>query len=270
MGVLVVFHAHPDDEAIGTGGSIARAHAEGHRVVLVVATDGAHGQTPDDLAPGETLADRRRSETEQSAAVLGVDRLEWLGYTDSGMNGWEQNHDPASFHQAPLDEAADRLASLLATEAADVLVIYDWHGIYGHPDHVKVHRVGVRAAELVAARRPGLRVVDVTMNRDEMARHMREAAESGQLPLEEGFDPESGADDGNPFGTPESEITLAVDVMAWVGQKRRSIECHRSQIDDTGFFASFTDEQFARAFGTEWFVERDRGPGRRTGWLFES
>jgi LmbE family N-acetylglucosaminyl deacetylase len=270
MGVLVAFHAHPDDEAISTGGSLARAHAEGHRTVLVVATDGAHGQVPDDLGPDETLADRRRVETERSAATLGIDHLEWLGYTDSGMHGWEQNHDPASFHQAPLDDAAARLAELLVAEAADVLVIYDWHGLYGHPDHVKVHRVGVRAAELLADRLPALRVVDVTMNRDEMVRRMREAIESGQLQLDDEFDPEAGADDGNPFGTPEAEITLAVDVMPWVTLKRRSIECHRSQVEDTGFFASFTDEQFAGAFGTEWFIERERPPGLRTGWLFES
>ena len=91
MGTLVVFHAHPDDEAIATGGSMARAHAEGHRVVLVVATDGEHGEVPDDLADGETLVDRRRAETERSAAALGVDRLVWLGYADSGMTGWEAN-----------------------------------------------------------------------------------------------------------------------------------------------------------------------------------
>ena len=88
MGTLVVFHAHPDDEAIATGGSMARAHAEGHRVVLVVATNGEHGEVPDDLAEGETLADRRRAETERSAAALGVDEVLWLGYADSGMTGW--------------------------------------------------------------------------------------------------------------------------------------------------------------------------------------
>jgi LmbE family N-acetylglucosaminyl deacetylase len=270
MAVLVVFHAHPDDEAIGTGGTIARAHDEGHRVVLVVATDGAHGEVPADLAPGETLADRRRFETECSVEVLGIDRLVWLGYTDSGMHGWEQNHDPDSFHQADLDSAAERLAAVLVDEGADVLVVYDWHGIYGHPDHVKVHRVGVRAAERVAEHLPGLRVVDVTMNRDEMVRLMRDAVAAGQLPAEEEFDPTAGADDGNPFGSPEAEITLAVDVLAWVERKRRSIECHRSQVEDTGFFASFTDEQFARAFGTEWYIERDRPAGLRTGWLFDS
>ena len=101
MGTLVCFHAHPDDESISTGGSIARASAEGHRVVLVVATNGDHGEVPDDLTPGETLVDRRKAETARSAEVLGVHRLVWLGYADSGMTGWPQNEHPEAFWQAP-------------------------------------------------------------------------------------------------------------------------------------------------------------------------
>ena len=149
MSTLVCFHAHPDDEVISTGGTIARAAAEGHRVVLVVATNGDHGEIPDDLGPGETLVDRRRAETEASARVLGIDHVVWLGYTDSGMTGWEQNGDPDSFHLADPDEAGARLAEVLRAEQADVLTIYDWHGNYGHPDHIAVHRVGVAAARLV-------------------------------------------------------------------------------------------------------------------------
>jgi LmbE family N-acetylglucosaminyl deacetylase len=97
MGTLVCFHAHPDDESISTGGTLARAKAEGHRTVVVIATNGDFGEVPDDLAAGETLVDRRRAETERSVAALGVDRLAWLGYKDSGMTGWEQNGDPESF-----------------------------------------------------------------------------------------------------------------------------------------------------------------------------
>jgi len=97
MSTIVCLHAHPDDEATSTGGTIARAVADGHRVVLVVATNGDHGEVPDDLAPGETLVDRRRTEVLASAEVLGIERVEWLGYTDSGMTGWEQNGAPSSF-----------------------------------------------------------------------------------------------------------------------------------------------------------------------------
>ena len=94
MGTLVCFHAHPDDESITTGGTMARAAAEGHRVVLVIATNGEYGEVPEDLAPGETLVDRRRVETAHSAEALGIDRVVWLGYEDSGMTGWEQNANP--------------------------------------------------------------------------------------------------------------------------------------------------------------------------------
>ena len=152
MATLVCLHAHPDDEALSTGGTMARASAEGHRVVLVVATNGEHGEVPEDLRDGETLVDRRRAETEASAAALGIDRVVWLGYTDSGMTGWEQNADPASFLQADVEEAARRVAEVLEEESADVLTTYDWHGNYGHPDHVKVHHVGHRAAELAGTR----------------------------------------------------------------------------------------------------------------------
>lgn len=270
MGTFVALHAHPDDEAIATGGSMARAHAEGHRVVLVVATGGEYGEVPDDLAEGETLADRRRAETEASGRALGVDRIVWLGYRDSGMTGWEQNADPASFWQADLDEAAGRLAAVLREESADVLTTYDWHGNYGHPDHVKVHRVGARAAELAATDRPGLRVFEATMNRDEMRRQFAAAREQGEvLGPDEEFDPDGPMDDGNPMGLPEAELTLVVDVHAYVHQKRAAIAAHRSQVTDSSFFVQMPEEAFAFAFGREWFREPAVPAGLQPGWFFD-
>jgi LmbE family N-acetylglucosaminyl deacetylase len=272
VGTLVCFHAHPDDEVISTGGMIARASAEGHRVVLVVATNGEHGEVPDDLAPGETLADRRRTETEAAAAVLGIHRVVWLGYTDSGMTGWHQNHDPASFHLADPQEAGERLAAVLREESADVLTIYDWHGNYGHPDHIAVYRVGLVAARSV----PTVRVLEATMNRDAFVRMIESAREAGATPggAEGGelddFDPHGPADDGNPMGTPEAELTLAIDVRAFVETKRAAMRCHRSQIEDSSFFLEMPDEAFAGAFGVEWFIEHDGTPPHRTGWIFGS
>ena len=267
MGTLVCFHAHPDDESISTGGTMARAVAEGHRVVLVVATNGDHGETPDDLAAGETLVDRRRAETAASAAVLGVHRLEWLGYADSGMTGWDQNDHEHSFLQAPLEEAAERLAAILRQEDADVLTVYDWHGNYGHPDHIKVHTVGHLAAELAGT--PA--VYEATMNRDEMKRFFQEAKNQGVNPQPEGeeWDPDGPADDGNPMGTPEAEITHRVDVGEYVLTKKASIACHKSQVTDAGFFMSLPDEAFKFAFGTEWFIKKGATHPLRDGWLFE-
>lgn len=270
MGTFVAFHAHPDDEAIATGGSMARAHAGGHRVVLVVATGGEHGEVPDDLQPGETLADRRRVETMASAAALGIDRVEFLGYRDSGMTGWEQNGHEDSFTLADLDEAAGRLAAILREESADVLTIYDWHGNYGHPDHVKVYEVGCRAEELVADDLPGLRVFEATMNRDEMRRQMAMARESGEgFGPDDDFDPDGPMDDGNPMGLPESELTLVVDVAAFTAQKRAAIGAHRSQVTDSSFFMQMPDDMFAMAFGREWFREHGAEPGVRSGWFFD-
>jgi len=262
MGTLVCFHAHPDDESMSTGGSMARAADEGHRVVLVVATGGEHGEAPEDLAPGESLADRRRAETLRSADVLGVQRVVWLGYRDSGMTGWEQNQHPDSFHLAPLDAAAGRLADVLREERADVLTTYDWHGGYGHPDHVKVHHVGHRAAQLAGT----AAVYESTMNRDFIIRTMAFAGSEG---IDPDFDPSGPMDDGNPFGTPEAELTHAIDVSAWVERKRASITCHASQATDVGFFLSMPPEQFAIAFGTEWYIRAGAPAGPREGWLFE-
>jgi LmbE family N-acetylglucosaminyl deacetylase len=262
MGTLVCFHAHPDDESISTGGAMARAVAEGHRVVLVVATNGDYGESPNDLGEGETLVDRRRAETHRSAAALGIHRVEWLGYRDSGMTGWEQNADPESFLQAPIDAAAERLASILRSESADVVTIYDWHGNYGHPDHIQVHRVGVRAAELAGVER----VFEATMNRDAMRRQFAMLAEAG-MPVD--WNPDDPADDGNPVGMPEAELTHAVDVRRFVAQKKASISCHASQTTDAGFFMHMSDEEFAEAFSTEWFIRRGADHPLRDGWLFE-
>lgn len=264
MGTLVCFHAHPDDEAIATGGSMARAAKEGHTVVLVVATGGEHGEVPADLAPGETLADRRRRETEASCAELGVAHIEWLGYRDSGMTGWEQNGHDGAFIGASVEEAAARLAVMLRKHGADVLTVYDWHGNYGHPDHIMVHKVGHRAAELAGV----AHVYEATMNRDNMRRMRDQARAAGLIDPEDDWDPDGPADDGNPMGLLESELTHRIDVTDFVDVKRRAIQSHRSQITDTGWFAKMPEDAFRMAFGAEWYRKAgDTGP-LRDGWFF--
>ena len=273
MATLVCFHAHPDDEALTTGGTMARAAAEGHRIVLVVATDGAEGEVPDDLVAGETLPERRRAETEASAAALGVGRVVHLGYRDSGMTGWAAHDHPDAFCGVDPVVAGARLAEICEAEDADVLTIYDWHGGYGHPDHVAIHRVGVAAERLAAARGRPLRVLEATINRDALRSFVALAADAGldAGPEVDGgeFDPDAPMDDGNPMGTPEAEITLAVDVRGFTAAKRSAIAAHRSQVSDSSFFLEMSSELFALAFGTEWFVERDRPGPMRSGWIFD-
>lgn len=268
MSTLVCFHAHPDDECLGSGGTIARATAEGHRVVLVVATDGAYGEMPEDLESGETLADRRLKELTAAANVLGIARVEMLGYKDSGMTGWPQNSDPQAFINADVEVAATQLAKILQQERAEAVTIYDWHGNYGHPDHIAVHKVGTRAAEIAAT--PN--VFQMTMNRDYF-RNLRSAvlADPETYPDNSmrGFDPDAPADDGNPIGEPESVITHSVDIRKYCTQKRDAIACHASQTRDTSFRLNMTEEVFARVFGIEWFIKvGENGPARER-WLFE-
>ena len=250
----VFFHAHPDDEASGTSGSMALTARAGGRVVVVYATGGEHGTVPDDLGEGRSLADHRRQEAEASAAVTGTTRVVWLGYVDSGMTGWEHNAWDGSFHGADLDEAVARLAAVLDEEDADILVGYDWHGGYGHPDHVKVHHVAHRAAEL-AARRP--RVLENTMNRDRMREQIEAAKAMG---IDPGFSPDDPMDDGNPMGLPQSEIHHAVDVTEVIDVKRAALACHASQ-SDVQQMLQMPREIFAAAFGVEHYAE----PGRPEG-----
>ncbi|MED5394154.1 MAG: PIG-L family deacetylase, partial [Actinomycetota bacterium] len=168
MATVVFLHAHPDDEALASGGTMARLAEEGHRVVLVVATRGEEGEpVPGVLGPGETLGDRRTTEVRASAEVLGVDHVAFLGYRDSGMVDDPANDHPDCFWQADVDEAAGRLDAVLDSEVVDVLVVYDSHGGYGHPDHIQVHRVGTRWLDRrVEAGDRLVRLRWVTMNRD--------------------------------------------------------------------------------------------------------
>lgn len=252
MATLVSFHAHPDDESIATGGTMAKAAADGHRVVLVVATRGEQGEPqPGVLRDGEALWERRVVETHESARILGAERVEFLGYEDSGMMGEPTNDNPNCFWRADVDEAAEKLAALLREVDADALTVYDDHGVYGHPDHIQVHRVGVRAAELAGVER----VFQSTMNRDEIRQLMEREREL----LEEAIESEEERPDlDGGFGSPEQLITHAIDVQDHIDAKRASMVAHRSQIGPDTFFLKMPMEAFRVAFGTEWYIELGR------------
>jgi LmbE family N-acetylglucosaminyl deacetylase len=252
MSTLVFFHAHPDDEAIATGGTMAKAAAAGHRVVLVVATRGERGEVDDDyLEPGEELWQRRVEETEAAGAVLGVSRVEFLGYVDSGMIGEPANDDPACFWQADVEEAARRLADILEEEEADVLTAYDENGVYGHPDHVQVHRVGVRAAELAGTPKLYLNTVD----KDFFEQSMADLAASGvELPADS--DP-SDLD----LGVSPELITTTVDVLDVIDLKRKAMGSHGSQISEASFFLAIHPDLFRAFFGQEWYILVGAPPG---------
>jgi LmbE family N-acetylglucosaminyl deacetylase len=257
---LVVFHAHPDDEAIATGGSMLKAAAAGHRVVLVLATKGEHGEVAEGyLEPDEALWERRVKETNAAAEILGVGRVEFLGYVDSGMMGTPENDVPGSFWQADVDEAARRLAAILDEEQADVFTAYDENGIYGHPDHIQVHRVGVRAGEL--ARTP--KVYMNTIDRDRVRRLIALAREEGnEVP---------GDIDNEEFnlGVSGDRVTTRIDVTEFADRKRAAMAAHASQISEESFFLAMPPEQFAVAFGEEDFILCGLPPAHTETDLFE-
>jgi len=261
MATAVFFHAHPDDEAIATGGTMARLATEGHRVVLVCATRGELGEVAEDfLDPGESLTDRRVAEVHAAAEVLGAQRVAFLGYRDSGMDGEPTTKDPECFAMADLDEAAARLATILREEDAEVLTVYDERGGYGHPDHIQVHRVGIRAAELAGT----ARVYESTMNRDYLVELMKARAdEMGVIP--DAPDPEE-----MDLGMPAALITTTVDVSDFVDRKRAAMVAHASQIPADSFFLLLPPEAFRAAFGQEWFIRRGPRPDEHETWLFDS
>lgn len=252
----VFFHAHPDDEAMLTAGTMATASANGDRVVLVVATRGERGDADATVAGGD-LGGVRTAELDTSARALGVARVEVLDYLDSGSG--PDSGGPGTFVDAPLDEAAARVAAILRDERADVLTIYDPHGGYGHPDHVRVHDVGRAAASLAGT--PV--VLEATISRD-LLRLAVDVVPTFGLELPSDLVPP----DLSTVYCSADEITHTVDVRDALAAKRASMEAHASQTSSAGttvrtlsVFLALPDELFALAFGTEWYVDRRLAPG---------
>ncbi|HEY9312683.1 PIG-L family deacetylase [Williamsia sp.] len=244
MSVLVCFHAHPDDEVFGTGGTMRQASDAGHRVVLVTATDGAAGEFPDGiLAAGETLTARRRDELAKAAEALGVHRVVMLGFSDSGMAGTPENDNPKAFANLSVEIGARALADVLIEEQADVVTIYDSYGGYGHPDHIQVHHVGMRAAEIAGTRH----VYESVMNRD----HFRELVKANAQ-----WDEED-APNMEKLGVPAEEISTEIEVGEVIETKRAAMFAHATQVGDFGPFLEMPVDMLRVAFGREWFRRID-------------
>ncbi|AKJ08736.1 GlcNAc-PI de-N-acetylase [Streptomyces incarnatus] len=246
MATLLAFHAHPDDEVLLTGGTLARAAAEGHRVVIVVATDGLMDAVPEGGAP-------RLDELRASAAVLGVRRVAHLGYADSGHGAvlCPDPPDRARFMRADPEEAAERLAAILREEGVDLLLSYDAQGGYGHRDHVRVHEVGRRAAELAGVPR----VLEATIPRDVVARLVK-LVRVLRIPWR--YDP----DMVRTAYSSRAAITHTVDVRRFAARKQAALAAHRSQVSGTGRLAPVMKvltripaPVFGWLLGREWYVE---------------
>jgi LmbE family N-acetylglucosaminyl deacetylase len=254
MATIVAFHAHPDDEVLLTGGTIAWLAAAGHRVIIVMATNGEIW--PDQhRGPG-----RRLEELRASAAILGAEKAVHLGYADSGHGPVLFDDPPGGtrFARADVEEAAGKLAGVLADERADLLLSYDPQGGYGHRDHVQVHQVGARAAQLA-----GVRVVEATVPRELVARF-------AHLLLLLRLVTRHRLDEMRGYGMPRSAITHRVDVRRYAAQKRAALAAHRTAVFGPGrvarLFRALVRSPlpvFRIVCGTEWFAE----PGGWTGEL---
>lgn len=254
---LMAVHAHPDDEAIGTGGVLARYSAEGARTVLVTCTngeqgDGARGAKPGDAAhdPAEVAA-TRLAELRSAVAHLQVGHLELLGYRDSGMAGWPANHDPEVFSNVPVAVASDRLADLMRRYRPQVVVTYDEKGAYGHPDHIQAHRITLAAAESTGIPAK-LYYTAVPRSGFQQLRDRLQASgvDVGDFELPEDF------------GTPEELITTVVDVSSYIERKLAALNAHASQTENF-FLARLPDDVVNIVLSTEYFSLRSAPPGTK-------
>ena len=256
---LMAVHAHPDDEATGTGGVLARYAQEGVRTVLVTCTDGSCGDGPGGVKPGEpghdpeAVAAMRREELKASCEVLNVSHLETLDYADSGMMGWANNDAPGSFWRTPVAEGAARLAELLRQYEPDVVVTYDENGFYGHPDHIQANRITTAALALTELTP---KVYWTTAPRSMMQRFgeaMREAGADWDAPDAAESAGSAEAVEMPEIGLPDEEITTWVDTREFGGQKYDALAAHASQGENI-FFLKMGKEKFTELMGLETFV----------------
>ena len=261
---LMAVHAHPDDEASGTGGILARYGDEGVQTVLVTCTNGELGDAEGGAKPGEaghdelSVARTRRAELEASCSVLGVDHLEMLGYHDSGMMGWPQNDSPGSFWTTPVDEAATRLARLLERYRPDVVVTYDERGFYGHPDHIQAHRITVAALASTPVAAKLYCTALPTSSFADFAAVFAEQGEPGDGQTHRPTEEEVAA--FMQIATPDELVTTRVDCTRFADRKRSALAKHASQADNTAFLR-LAPEAFRKVFGVESFVRLQDSTG---------
>jgi N-acetyl-1-D-myo-inositol-2-amino-2-deoxy-alpha-D-glucopyranoside deacetylase len=271
---MVLVHAHPDDESIATGATMAKYAAEGAGVTLVTCTLGELGEIiPPELAhlaadADGGLGEYRIGELDRACAALGVSDHRFLGgpgrWRDSGMMGLPSNDSPYCFWQADVDEAARELLKVIREVRPQVLVSYDDNGFYGHPDHIQAHRVAWRAFELA----DGLvaKFYATALPRSVLAADIEEMRQAAQGSARQAggvdFSQVESVDD-LPFGTPDDQVTTDIDATAYLEQKLAAMHAHATQIAvDSPFFA-LSNNIGQRAFGREYYtlLAGPRGPG---------
>jgi N-acetyl-1-D-myo-inositol-2-amino-2-deoxy-alpha-D-glucopyranoside deacetylase len=272
---MVLVHAHPDDESIGTGATMARYAAEGAGVTLITCTLGELGEIiPPDLAhlaadAGGGLGEYRIGELDAACAALGVTDHRFLGgpgrWRDSGMMGLPANDAPGSFWQADVDEAAGELLRVLREVRPQVLISYDDNGFYGHPDHIQAHRVARRAFGLA----DGLvaKFYATAVPRSALTAGIEEMRVGGA-----DFTQVSSPDD-LPFGvpdesfahTPDDEVTTEIDGTAYLDRKMAAMRAHATQIKMRGTFFALSNNTGFPISGREHFTLLSGAQGSGSG-----
>ena len=261
---VVLVHAHPDDESMNTGGTMARYAADGVHVCLITCTNGEVGEIAEvpDLGPREELALRlgevRRDELEEACRRLGQIDLRMLGFHDSGMDGTPSNDDPKAFVNQPLDQPVRMIVEILRELKPQVLITYNERGFYGHPDHIRAHEAAIAA--VAAAKDPAYEpslgephaVAKVYYNAvpTSLLREGRKLAAE----MLDNADEFLSDDDITLIGTEDSFVTTEIDVADWVKTKFYALEAHRTQLGTTKVWFDIPDDVKSLMFSTEFYV----------------
>jgi LmbE family N-acetylglucosaminyl deacetylase len=271
---LMVVHAHPDDEAIGTGGILKKYSGQGIRTIVVLATKGEAGEINGRIPTAkekEGIVDLRMRELQCSCRILGVHRVHFLGYRDSGMAGTPENKLPGALASTDPGEATRLLVQIIRKERPHVLTTYNENGTYGHPDHIAVNQITVRAFEAAGRKEyypdPALRPwqpLKLYYRAIPLTRIRKMGEIMSNRGRELGIDPES-------MGTEDEAITTWVDIRDVLKEKLSAIRCHKSQVGENSFFNQFPASQREEILGFECFiwVGGHSKPSRRETDLFE-
>jgi len=257
---LLLVHAHPDDETINNGVTMAKYAASGAQVTLVTCTRGEEGEVlVTELAnlasdKDDKLGEHREVELKDAMAQLGISDFRFLGapnkkWRDSGMMGTTQNERGDVFWQADLDEASYELVKIILEIKPQVLITYDEFGGYGHPDHIKAHRVAMRATELAAEQ--GWQISKIywnTMPRSVIQMGIEKMKEVGS----DFFGAESAED--LPFAKPDELVTTVVNAPEYVPQKLEAMKAHATQISVDGPFFALSNNLGLSVWGDEYYT----------------
>ena len=244
LSVLSIF-AHPDDEAFGSGGTLAELVRKGHKLTTVCATNGDVGEISDpDLATPENLWQVRQEELRRAMTVTGISDVRFLGYRDSGMDGTPDNDNPASLYQADPVKVEAQISDLLDELKPDIVFTHDPTGGYGHPDHVTVYQRTLAAINATTGRRPHLYYV--CFPRSNFKRLWQDMTDAGITPP---FAKEQ-LDD---IGSPDDYVTTVRDVSDYVEIKKESLSHHQTQLDPNGPFGAVAPSVLTAWMSTEYF-----------------